>query len=608
MSPSRALPFALVATLAACGSSTVTPAAPDASADRAIAPDVAADVAPDLAPDVPSRCPDGAPPYPAAQPPVRAYAPLPDLRFEGASGEVALRDWYAPCADAPALLLVRTLAAWSGPSQHAAAHTRRVFEHPQGARVALVDLLVLGPDDTPAAPADLPAWRARYDAAPAALAVDPAYTFATLYGDAGELPLYAAVDPRTMRVLATVTRPSRAALARVITDALAQVDGAPRSTRFPDERLVDDRLTEDEWEMVQAMAGPPAPPPDPTNRVADDPRAARLGEALFHDAGLSSNGRVSCASCHDAARGYADGLPRAVGFEPGDRNTPSVLGAANARWLFVDGRVDTLWAQAVGPIENPLEMASTRLATAHRVAARYAADYAALFGPLPPLDDAARFPPAGAPGQPAWEAMRADDREAVDRVFVNAGKAIAAYERTLRHAPSALDRYAAGDFNALTELQRDGLQFFFTNGCAQCHHGPLLTDGAFHNIGMPTGRRDGAPDRGRADAIAQLERSPFRSDGPFSDDRTPGAHLARAQADAMQLGQFRTPSLRGVSRTGPWGHGGTFATLPLVVRHYAVGLQERPLAGTTGTRDLHLPWFNLDAQMLAAMVSLLEAL
>lgn len=595
----------------ACGSSGAL-GVRDATVDAPIEAPVAQDGAVERAPDdvVPAsvRCSAGPPPYPEAPSTVRVHAALPELRFETSSGVLALRDWYAPCVDTPPLLLVRTLAAWSGPSQHAVAHTRRLFEHPQWGRVVLVDLLVLGPDNTPATLDDLPAWRARYDRTPAALAIDPEYRFSSLYGDAGELPLYAAIDTRTMRVIAAVTRPSRDELARWITDALAQIDGRPRSTRSLAPRLVDDRFTEDEWEMVQAMAGPPDPPPDPTNRVADDPRAARLGEALFMDAGLSSTGRVSCASCHDPARGYTDGRARAVGVETGDRNTPTVLGAANARWLFVDGRVDTLWAQALGPIEHPLEMASTRLATAHHVAARYAREYTALFGALPPLEDRVRFPSVGAPGQPAWEAMHPDDRAAVDRVFVNVGKAIAAYERTLRHAPSPFDRYARGDFNALTELQRDGLQAFMSNGCIQCHHGPLFTDDAFHNIGMPTGRRDGSPDRGRADAIVVLEQTPFRSDGPFSDHRTPGAHLARVQADAMQLGQFRTPTLRGVSRTGPWGHGGTFTSLAQVVRHYAIGLQGRPLAGTTGRRDLHLPWFNLDAHTLTAMVRFLEVL
>jgi cytochrome c peroxidase len=584
-------------------------ALPDASADRV---EAAADV-PDAraaADAAAPRCVNGAAlPYPEASGAVSERSPLADLRFETATGStVALRQWYAPCAEAPRLLVIRTLAAWSGRSQHAAAHTGRLLAHPQRDRVALLDLVALGPDNTPATSADLAAWSARYDRSPDALAVDPAYRFQSLYAAAGEAPLYALVDTRTMRIAAVLEAPSSAVVTAAITRSLAAMDGLPRPPSTV-EALVDGRFTRDDWELLQAMSPPPAaPPPDPTNRVADDPRAARLGESLFQDTGLSSNGEVSCATCHASASLYTDARPQGVGLARGDRNTPTVLLAPHARWMFHDGRADTLWAQALGPIENPLEMASTRLAAAHRLADRYASAYAALFGPLPPLSDAARFPAQGAPGAAAWDAMAASDRDAVDRVFVNMGKAIAAYERSLRYPGTAFDRYVAGDVSALTGSQRDGLQSFLVHGCVQCHHGPRMSDDSFHNVGMPTGRRDGMPDRGRIDALATLLGSPFRSDGVFSDDRTPGPHLGRVRADPSMLGQFHTPSLRGVSRTGPWGHGGTFSSLADVVRHYASGLQLPPVAGTTGTRDLHLLWFVDTDNTVGPMVELLEAL
>ena len=245
---------------------------------------------------------------------------------------------------------------------------------------------------------------------------------------------------------------------------------------------------------------------------------------------------------------------------------------------------------------------------AHHLAAHYADRYAALFGPLPPLADAARFPAQGMPGDAAWEAMTAADRAAVDRVFVNLGKAIAAFERTLRFPATAFDRYVAGDVGALTESQRDGLLSFLFQGCVQCHHGPRLSDDSFHNVGMPTGRRDGLPDRGRIDALATLLASPFRSDGVYSDDRTPGPHLARLRDDPSLLGQFHTPTLRGVRRTGPWGHGGTFRSLADLVRHYANGLQFPPVAGTAGARDPNLQWFVDTDSTVGPMVEFLEAL
>ena len=116
------------------------------------------------------------------------------------------------------------------------------------------------------------------------------------------------------------------------------------------------------------------------------------------------------------------------------------------------------------------------------------------------------------------------------------------------------------------------------------------------------------PDRGRADAIAGLTTLPFRSDGPFSDDRAPGAHLARVASHPMQVGQFHTPSLRGIGRTGPWGHGGSFATLNEVVLHYAAGLTLEPVAGAVGPRDMHLLWFHISDDVLTPMVDLLNAL
>ena len=191
-----------------------------------------------------------------------------------------------------------------------------------------------------------------------------------------------------------------------------------------------------------------APPPDPTNRVADDERAARLGQRLFFDARLSSNGEISCATCHEPALELSDGRRWPRAWATTSRRSPTLWNVAHQRWLFWDGRADSLWAQALQPIESELEMGGDRLAVARTVAGdpRLRASYEALFGPLPPLDDAARFPARRqpmpeAPDDPrarAWAAMRDEDRRAVDRVFANVGKALAAYERRLvtRRRPS----------------------------------------------------------------------------------------------------------------------------------------------------------------------------
>lgn len=607
----RSLRLGLALPLLATGCLTGSAATPDSGPNSA--PDAAVDVPLDApasdARTATPRCPNGvALPYPSEGTEIDTTRPLPDLRFDQAPGAapIALSSRYTPCEATPQLLVLRVMAAWSGPARWHAAHTARLRALPGGARLWLLDLLVRDEDNAPADAADLAPWRATYDSAPDALAIDPGYRFQSLFFGGGRLPVYLLVDPRTMRVSRTLVAPEAPEVDDAIAVALAQLDGLPRPALQPVQRI-DNRFTFDQWEQVAAMASPPRPPPDPTNRWADDPAAARLGATLFADTGLSGAGEVSCATCHDPQREFADGRPQGVGVARGDRNTPSVRFAAHMRWQFWDGRADTLWAQALGPIENPVEMDGTRLGVAHRIATAHRAAYTALFGPLPPLEDTARFPPQARPGQPAWEAMRPDDRAAVDRVFVNVAKAIAAFERTLPAPETPFDRYARGQHDALPPRARDGLLRWFDFGCIQCHHGPLLTNQAFHNIGMGTGRRDGRPDPGRLDGYAAWMASPFRADGPFSD--APSARtLPSGGAQPWMLGAFRTPPLRGASASGPWGHGGTFTDLNAVMLHYAAVAVRPPLADSAGTLDPHLGAFHMDAEALGSLSDFVQTL
>ena len=128
-----------------------------------------------------------------------------------------------------------------------------------------------------------------------------------------------------------------------------------------------------------------APPLDPTNRVSGDPRAARLGQFLFFDTRLSANGSVACVTCHDPDRGWADGETLARGVHALERHSMSLWNAAYHRWYFWDGRADSLWAQALEPLEHPNEHGTTRLACAHLVHDddELRAAYEEVFGPLP---------------------------------------------------------------------------------------------------------------------------------------------------------------------------------------------------------------------------------
>jgi cytochrome c peroxidase len=533
---------------------------------------------------------------------VRAGGLLPDLAFSTPEGEVRLSSFHAPCAGG--VLVIRSLAAWSGPSRWHAAHTATLRDLP---RVELLDLLTDDEDALPADLASLRAFAARYDEAPAALAIDPEDTFGPLAFGGIRLPLVLVVDARDLRVVRVLFAPHAGEIEHAARAALAAIDGAPPPPP-PELTRFDGRFTRDGWDLVQDMAWRP-PPADPSNRVADDPAAAALGGALFGDPSLSPAG-VSCARCHAPERAFTDGLPVARGLAEGARNTPTLLGAAHARWPFWDGRADSLWAQALGPLENPDEMDSSRLFVAHRIAAAYATRYEAVFGPLPALADAGRFPAAGRPGEPAYDALSELDRAAVDAVFANVGKAIAAFERTLRPPETAFDRYLAGDLEALTATERDGLSHFIESACVQCHFGPTLGNDAFFAIAMPGHGPPPSEDRGRFAALAALQESRFRRTGPFSDD--PAASDPLAGWDALPpstLGAFRTPPLRALATTAPYGHAGTFGTLREVVVHYAtIRVTGTSDPRVVGVLDPHVPAFDAVEAHIGPLTALLERL
>ena len=120
-----------------------------------------------------------------------------------------------------------------------------------------------------------------------------------------------------------------------------------------------------------SIASLPALAPDPSNGVADDPRAVQLGHRLFFDVRLSVNGQVACASCHQPDRAFNDGLPLARGVGRTHRKTMTVIGAAYASFLFWDGRKDSLWAQALGPLESSVEHGADRTMLVKLLARHY---------------------------------------------------------------------------------------------------------------------------------------------------------------------------------------------------------------------------------------------
>jgi cytochrome c peroxidase len=530
----------------------------------------------------------------------------PDLAWDGPEGTIALKGYFEPCAPRSRLLVIRVSAAWCGTCVWHASHTKRVLEDPRFAdRVVLLDLVLADEDNMPPTIATAAKWRTRIDA-PGKVAIDAKYTFSAALGSREVLPLYVFVDTRTMKLVTLATDPSPDQFADKMLVELAELDKKPRPAPIVPV-LYDDILPEQHWDMVRDMKLVAAPPPDPTNEYGDVPAAAALGKQLFADPLLSPSGTVSCATCHDAAKAFGDGLAQSVGIATVDRNSPSVAFASHARWQFWDGRADTLWMQALGPPENAKEVGSSRLFIAHQIEARYAAEYDAVFGAKYPRPDLTGLPAAGKPGDAAYDALPQPKRDEITRLYVNVGKAIAAFERSIRVKPNALDRYADGDKSALTPPQKQGLFAFMKLGCAQCHWGPRLTDDAFHALRFPSGKQDGTADRGRIDVLPTLASGEFVASSKWSDAPSAAKPLMLELAPSM-LGAFKTPALRGVAQSAPYGHGGKLATLLAVSRHYGQRAQLVPAAEATGTVEPWAPEFDAVVQgEVPAMLELLTA-
>lgn len=327
---------------------------------------------------------------------------------------------------------------------------------------------------------------------------------------------------------------------------------------------------------------------DPSNAVADTPEAIALGKMLFFETGFSVNGKVACATCHQPDKGFTDGRALARTLAQGNRNTPTVLNAVHQKWYFWDGRADSLWSQALQVIENPKEFGGNRMQVAHHVyrSAPLRQAYEQVFGAIPALDDPARFPLQARPGPDdgpqteqgkAWQRMSAEDRDVVNRIFSNIGKALAAYERQLVSRSAPFDAYVEGlrtgdpkKLSALSASQKRGLRLFVGQArCNLCHSGPNFSDDDFHNLGLPGSPRHGA-DAGRAAGIPQVKANLFNGTGPYSDkpDQAARDRLEYLPAPSTETGKFKTPTLRSVALTAPYMHDGRLGTLHEVLRFY----------------------------------------
>lgn len=328
-------------------------------------------------------------------------------------------------------------------------------------------------------------------------------------------------------------------------------------------------------------------PPSPSNRYADDAKAAAFGEALFFDADLAGTD-VSCGTCHQPEQYFTDGMARSKGTGETLRNAPTIVGAAFNRWFYWDGRRDSLWSQALIPFEAADEMGSSRVGVLRRVAADpdLRERYEQLFGELPAeelaaIADAEAGPLGSPPMRDAWNRVPLAEQRAINGAFANLGKALAAYERTLLPEATRFDRFvravsggmkpAEGDLLTADELA--GARLFVDpdkTQCMQCHNGHLGSNGEFHNIGSGnfTGPR---LDFGRVFGLRAVLMDEFNCQGPYSDAEPHECvellYLNKDSHIPLQ-GAFKTPTLRGLPRTAPYFHDGRFATLDEVLDWY----------------------------------------
>jgi len=276
------------------------------------------------------------------------------------------------------------------------------------------------------------------------------------------------------------------------------------------------------------------------------PDRAELGKILFFDPRLSGSNWISCATCHNPALGWSDGLPTAIGdgMKTLHRATPTILNTAYNKIQMWDGRAPNLEEQATSPIVSPSEMNQ---------------DLDALIKELSAI--------------PGYKALfeKSYPGEGISKQTIS--KAIASFERTVVSTESPFDKWRKGNKKAVSESVKRGFVLFEGKAnCAACHQGFNFVDDGFHNIGLKK--------------LGDVE-----DEGRFAHKKV-----------KVLKGAFKTPTLRDIARTAPYMHNGVYKTLEEVVDHYNRGgeNQENP--------DPNLKPLNLTDQEKADLVTFLKSL
>ena len=294
-----------------------------------------------------------------------------------------------------------------------------------------------------------------------------------------------------------------------------------------------------------------------------------LGRQLYFDPRVSLDGTVSCATCHNPAKGWTDGFPVSFGIDgqTGGRSAPSVLNTAYGKTMFWDGRAPSLEGQAQGPIQNPIEMGKQsykEIIERLRTIPGYVEQFEKVFGTSVTLDGMA--------------------------------KAIATFERVAAlSGNSPYDKYKGGDLKALSDSQKRGMVLFGLRldqddsfktdvvlqkaKCTLCHAGSNFTDEQFHNLGIGWDPK--------TSRFADLGRWAIEPIGAKND---------------ASLGAFKTPTVRDAERTGPYMHDGSLKTLEAVIDHYDKGGNANP------SLDPDMKKLDLTTQEKADLVAFMKGL
>lgn len=248
-----------------------------------------------------------------------------------------------------------------------------------------------------------------------------------------------------------------------------------------------------------------------------DSNKVALGKQLFFDKRLSKDNDISCASCHSPKLAWQDALEKSPGHDSllGDRNTPSILNIAHFNTFFWDGRAKTLEEQVEGPLTNSKEMNNN------------------IDSLLIKLNAIKTY-------QTAFKNVYNHEKITANNLY----DAIAVFEKTINSYNTKFDQFMKGDTTAMNNEEIRGMHLFRTKGrCMNCHHSPLFSDEKFHNLGLVYYKRD-YEDLGRY-------------------------HITKKGKD---VGKFRTPTLRNVTKTGPWMHNGFVWEMEGVLSMYNAGM------------------------------------